>query len=101
MTTTTKRIPKGTRVRWRARYPSDPLHEGEVLAFVDRRARSAPGVGQEASPEIRRSCGNRRVQRTGSPDAPGNLGSAQQALQADFLPWPPELDPLPGSIQQS
>ena len=37
-TTTPKRIPKGTRVRWRARYPSDPLHEGEVLAFVDRRA---------------------------------------------------------------
>jgi len=45
MTTTTKRIPKGTRVRWRARYPSDPVHEGEVLAFVDRRAH----------------CGNRRV----------------------------------------
>ena len=38
MTTTHKRIPKGTRVRWRARYPSDPLHDGEVLAFVDRRA---------------------------------------------------------------
>ena len=37
--TTTKRIPKGTRVRWRARYPSDPLHEGVVLAFVDRGAR--------------------------------------------------------------
>ena len=36
MTTTPKRIPKGTRVRWRARYPSDPLHEGEVLAFVAR-----------------------------------------------------------------
>ena len=35
MTTTTKRIPKGTRVRWRARYPSDPVHEGEVVAFVD------------------------------------------------------------------
>ena len=35
MTTTHKRIPKGTRVRWRARYPSDPVHEGEVLAFVD------------------------------------------------------------------
>lgn len=38
MITTPKRIPKGTRVRWRARYPSDPVHEGEVLAFVDRRA---------------------------------------------------------------
>ena len=35
MTPTPKRIPKGTRVRWRARYPSDPLHEGEVVAFVD------------------------------------------------------------------
>ena len=41
MTTTTKRIPKGTRVRWRARYESDPQHEGVVLAFVDRAASSA------------------------------------------------------------
>ena len=38
MTTTPKRIPKGTRVRWRTRYPSDPVHEGEVLAFVDKGA---------------------------------------------------------------
>lgn len=37
-TPTPKRIPKGTRVRWRARYPSDPLHDGEVLAFVDKGA---------------------------------------------------------------
>ena len=37
-TPTPKRIPKGTRVRWRARYESDPVHKGEVLAFVDRSA---------------------------------------------------------------
>ena len=36
MTTTTKRIPNGTRVKWQARYPSDPQHEGEVLALSKR-----------------------------------------------------------------
>ena len=34
MTTTNKRIPKGTRVRWRARYEFDPINEGVVVAFV-------------------------------------------------------------------
>lgn len=29
-----KRIPVGTRVQFRARYPSDPLNEGVVTAFV-------------------------------------------------------------------
>ena len=38
MTTTPKRIPKGTRVRW-STYPADPatpVHEGVVVAFVAR-----------------------------------------------------------------
>ena len=29
-----KRIPNGTRVKWQARYPGDPLNEGVVLAYV-------------------------------------------------------------------
>lgn len=34
-----KRIPVGSRVRWFARYPSDPIHEGVVQAFVPRGSR--------------------------------------------------------------
>ena len=41
MTPNLKRIPNGTRVKWQAFYPSDPQHEGVVLAFVDRAASSA------------------------------------------------------------
>jgi hypothetical protein len=31
-----KRIPAGTRVQWRARYPTDPLNEGMVKKFDAR-----------------------------------------------------------------
>lgn len=34
---TTKRIPIGTTVTWKARYPTDPLNEGVVVELPDER----------------------------------------------------------------